>query len=1180
MLEKAGGGEEFTKPVPQRIVAQARNFEDVKGDIFKDNTFRRVATRLGKTNKLVKRVVEVTGGKSATAIEPWERDIATYLVKREVDRSRVVAAMSELRQGKRPFVRMENDLTEAVDWRGNKVTVPMSDVLSNPKFFKLTQAQEGYVNRYHKVIDELVEEAESRGIQINRSEKAGEHYIPRWTLGADDIEIEYDYVKPGLGTKQPFEKQRFYRTAKEGMDKGIRYHDSDAALERFAESIMKRTRDHEIAERLKPLGRTASELLGEEAKVPLKVVSKNAQRAKTAYNEAVRELNRVQKADAGTQAGSKQLAPAVVNTMVAKDAAVVKAQDALDAATKARNSLQKRYNAAKTPDAQERLGAQLDLAKNNVENARADLKTAKSTTRERITGADSADVTARRGRSKTGVEAAKKRVETTKAEWKRQMGLVKQQKTEYAGRLKGKQGTFREDASEFPKMGLQEDVVAVRQTRDLPALQNRFFPEPVIEVIEKSLADKGSKALMNVAAVNDLARMFTTSTDFGATMLQGIPVLATNPAAWAKATAKSLYAWANPRSLQKYYAANREVINEMSHYAGGLSGNEFYSSAVAGSPTLVGKAAKSDIPLLSVPGSAVERFSVAFDSFLDISKVEMWKAMRGHAKNTGDLEDLGRLIRNLTGTTSTARMGVGTTQRQVESLLMFSPRFTRSVFALTSQAFQSGVGGEQARKSLAGLIFGGMALFAGVKYGLNQAGVTEEGFSPKDFDPRQGGRFLSIKVGDNYIGIGGSMRGAIQLLGTAGAAAATDPKKFLSGETVGQDANPFLKYARGRSSPAAGEVFNILTGKDAIGDEYEGRGDWLTKLPDAFVPFAVQSVIETEGGAGARTGILAAQSVGLRSFPESKNENLNKSLEEALKKIPTDLPGFSQAERDEIDEWADLTKYQKSVLLQRRPELQSQLDEKEAQFWNERRQITSDYETAKRELGARFLETMRKQEAGEALGVDDLTPQQYREALADVEDRRRTAEATIRGANSITGLGGEEFPFGPRTHRQEVINAYYDAMDGAQFVDPETGLLDFNKRDEVEAQYLTKLTDAERAIIDQEKGAEYDSIARDLKAAKMTLAPYWEIGDQVARSLGFNNAAELDVLGSESVKRIYRKRSGDLKERFRKQNPEVDSLLVQWGYATKSINDRSSGGGKGGSTGSLGGKRKVLRTSL
>ena len=1182
VIEEAGKGDEFVQPLPEgRMTSAPREFAEVQGDIFKNDNYRRVAGRMAKSNGLLKRVLDAGVGKSATAVEQWEKDIATYIVKREVDRSRIVGAMAELRQGKRPFVRMEGDLTKAIDWRGNEVTVPMSDVISNPKFFRLTDAQQGYVDRYHRIVTELVDDAKARGINISDSEKAGEFYTPRWVIGMDDIDIEYDYVKPGMGSKQPFEKPRFHRTAKEGMDRGIRYMDSEVALERFAESIMKRTRDSEIAERLKGLGKTASELLGEEAKVPLKVVSKRAQEAKVAWHAAERELQRVDKKEAGRAGATKSLSSNDVRALVNADDAVKTAVKERDEARRIRDDLQSKWNKAKTPKAQERLGAQLDVARNNVANAEARLKDARKTTRERITTADKTDIETRTTRGSKTVEAKREHVASLKAEYEKQMRLVKQAKGDYRLRLQSKQAPIGVRASEFPRMGLAEDVVPVRQTRELPALQGRFFPTPVMDVIEKSLADKGSKALMNVAAVNDLARMFTTSTDFGATMLQGIPVLATNPAAWAKATARSLYAWANPRSLQKYYAANREVLNEMSHYAGGLSGNEFYSSAVMSGfdKSLLGRAAQSELPVLSVPGKTVERFSVAFDAFLDVSKIEMWKALRGHAKNTSELEQLGRFVRNLTGTTSTARAGLTTTQRQVESLLMFSPRFTRSVFALGGQALQKGPGGDAARRSLAGLIAGGMFMFAATKTALHKAGVTDEPFSAKDFDPRQGGRFLSIKVGDNWIGIGGSMRGALQMLGVAGAAAATDQKQLFSTETTGLDANPFLKWARGRSSPAAGEVWNVLTGKDAIGEEYEGRGDWLSKLPDAFIPFAAQAIVETEGGAGTKAGILGGQMVGLRTFPESKSEDLNASLKDALKKMATDTPGFSQSEIDEIDEWADLTKYQKQVILQRRPELQRQLDRKEQGFWDERKQLKSDYEAAKRDLSQKYLETQRKTEAGESLTVDDLTAQQYREALADIEDRHRTAEAQLRGANAITGLGGEEFPFGPRTRRQQVINDYYNAMDAAQFVDPETGQLDFNKRDEIESQYLANLPQADRDIITQERGAEYDTVARDLKAAKLQLAPYWEIGDRIARDMGFANAAEVDVYGTERQKQIYRKRSTEAKERFRKSNPAVDDLLVRWGYASKGINDRDTGG-KSGMSSKFGKKKRVLRTAL
>jgi hypothetical protein len=477
---------------------------------------------------------------------------------------------------------------------------------------------------------------------------------------------------------------------------------------------------------------------------------------------------------------------------------------------------------------------------------------------------------------------------------------------------------------------------------------------------------------------------------------------------------------------------------------------------------------------------------------------------------------------------------------------MFSPRFTRSVFALGAQAFEKGAAGGQARRSLAQMVAGAMILYAGAKY-------TIDGEMPtwKDYDPSQGGRFMSIKVGDNYVGIGGAVRSAIQLIGNSAAAAATDPSRFLSTDTTSVDeSNPILKWARGRSSPVIGSVINRITGGPVVGEEYESNMDFITRLPDEFMPFGAAAWAETSGGIGQKLSIFGAQSLGLRTFPESISEDFNLRVNDVIKDMSGE--GFSSGDKEDIEGWNDLTVFQKQQVLQANPELRKQLSEKEQANWDEYDEIRTQTEEAKRGLGERLLATRKKQETGEALTENDLTPKMYRDALATMEDRRRGALALLQDANIYSGLGGEEpGSFSTRTHRQQVMDAYYEMLRNANVVDPITGMMDFAAKDEAEQGFLAQLSESDRAIIQQERGASFDAIERELKVAKTALAPYWEINDQVAKSMGFESSADIALNGSPAQQRRYNKLRSRMKERMRRDNPEVDQLLIQWGYVTR-----------------------------
>ena len=132
----------------------------------------------------------------------------------------------------------------------------------------------------------------------------------------------------------------------------------------------------------------------------------------------------------------------------------------------------------------------------------------------------------------------------------------------------------------------------------------------------------------------------------------------------------------------------------MIQYGGHIGSTEFTDTMASG-----GWFAKFPHVMQSMPGPAragnvtaggarmitrlAGRFQESFEVFLDVGRIETWQALEGVAMRSKTPEkalyELGSFVNKLTGVTSSAALGSGATQRQIESsIFLFSPRYTRA----------------------------------------------------------------------------------------------------------------------------------------------------------------------------------------------------------------------------------------------------------------------------------------------------------------------------------------------------------------------------------------------------------------------------------------------------------------------------------------------------------------------
>ena len=419
--------------------------------------------------------------------------------------------------------------------------------------------------------------------------------------------------------------------------------------------------------------------------------------------------------------------------------------------------------------------------------------------------------------------------------------------------------------------------------------QKLIFPKEVVEVAEKYLKDEGNAWLAKTSRLSGFLRLLTAAMDVSAPLIQGLPALGRNPVAWGKGVYK-MFSFIKPSNLYKYAddPATKKIVADRIRYGGTSATSEFYEAL----PEIQMGAEKLS-KILKVPqaGKAANkiieqtygRAETMFTGFGEVTKNELWKAMRKEGMANAELRELAGTIDRMVGTMSSQAIGVGMTQRQFENgWLFFASRYTRAGLALTSDVLRGGMRGTEARKALAGLAGGGMAMYFGVCKAIGQ----EPNFNPTD------SKFMTLQVGNDNIGVGGIMTAIARLTANVYATAKENPGDLISafeGGRLNRWDNPFIKFMYSRTAPLTSLTFGAAVEKaDYFGQPFETPGDWARFLADKVTPIALQRVApwsEEEVSPVAVAGELT----GMRTWGERKIYTYEQEKRQAYNKIEEDI---------------------------------------------------------------------------------------------------------------------------------------------------------------------------------------------------------------------------------------------------------------------------------------------------
>ncbi|GEM_PF-2922042 len=376
-----------------------------------------------------------------------------------------------------------------------------------------------------------------------------------------------------------------------------------------------------------------------------------------------------------------------------------------------------------------------------------------------------------------------------------------------------------------------------------PAFQGKFFSEADAKRLRQIL-DLEQKAPIRGAAetiswVNALPRMLMTTFDIGGPLIQGQMTLFTNLPVWAKSVGQAMKALASEKGYQQFLATHADTIRKWSQEGATFTPSEFTTAIQTGG--IVTK-----MPVLR---EVVKPFARNYEAFLNALRIYGLEATEHLAKTAEDRVGLAKFWNEMSGQVDTAKMGISRTQREIETAVLFAPRYRRATLTLMSDIAKGGLRGKMAREAVAKTTLFGLAGYMGVSYSMGQ--------EPK-LDPRDP-KFLTVNMAGQNIGIGGAYFGTVRTL----------LRMTLEPEKAHEHA---ATYVRNLTSPLVSTTIRAL--------QYPYMYNGPLKLAKEVVasnmiPIWMQSmVLEGQSAEGAIVGAVVEGAGGKAFSEKDKGESL------------------------------------------------------------------------------------------------------------------------------------------------------------------------------------------------------------------------------------------------------------------------------------------------------------------
>jgi hypothetical protein len=716
--------------------------------------------------------------------------------------------------------------------------------------------------------------------------------------------------------------------------------------------------------------------------------------------------------------------------------------------------------------------------------------------------------------------------------------------------------------------GRAEDSIPIATWR------GRFLPREDADLLSEALGGLGTsrrtigfEALARRGArgfelVGNQVRFLSAVGDFAEPFIQGLPVLATNPRAWARATALHYQAFFNPRVQARFIREHIDTFLEMAQHGVPVGDPEFFIALRPGQGFSTGKllellpkGAEARRFLQAGGRQTFGRFQASYNTGLGSARALLWESMKPSWQ--GSLDELAAYVRNLTGGLDARALAVGPSQRGFESTFMaFSPRLLRSTVALVSDAVQgvvrTGLPGASATvrqqasmRTIGQFIAGvhGVYVISGLALGKNWDEI-EQGLNPLN-----GKKYLSHLINDDWVGVGGQIRAILQFQANLGAAIVSGNAGDLLSRNMFD--NPILQMVASRGAVGlrmTGTVVEGLSGGkiDALPYEHiDSIPKMFLHLGKSTLAFALQGQLDGDGAVGTVLGLG-----GMRTSPQTPAEELNELRQQEMDKRELtgkfrDVDPRIQREIDAVggDQIGEAKERAQKRALERGSEF--------AAYRRDLTTLTKEYEDTVDAAFARMLPNaqgrafrgrLRVLQRDLHLAKEDLK-EQYAEALEFLDEMEPSESAFARD-----------------------LDRYITVLEDIEFEDPITGDFDYLKREAIlgdlrkpEELGTERVAEIQRFL--QENDPEPIKL---LRADREVLKSYFSIERNIMRKAGIEEkydkylaqgpffAAGIRAIPENADLDSLLTQVAELKRRIRDsdspQNLEIRRRLFFWGY--------------------------------
>ncbi len=671
---------------------------------------------------------------------------------------------------------------------------------------------------------------------------------------------------------------------------------------------------------------------------------------------------------------------------------------------------------------------------------------------------------------------------------------------------------------------------------------NRFFPLKDAELLEQALgaASEPGKFTQAFQTIANSRRFLSAVGDFAMPFIQGLFVLAENPVAWGRMSARHYQAFFDPGVQSRLIRDNIADYQWLARNGVPIGDPEFFAALQPGQGLSASALFKilprgEDVQRLARAGGkqVFGRFQASYNTGLGWARVQLLQAMQEGWKGTD--AELAQYIRNLTGGLDSRALGVGPSRRAAEGMwIAFSPRLLRSTIALLNDAMHPTT--QVGRRSLRTLA----VLASGVTTTYILTGLA----LGKDWDeiraglnPLNGKRYLSHQINGDWVGVGGQVRAISQMI----TAIAVDPASL---GTLSRRDNPLLNILSSRGAPGlqiAAQAGEAVVAELGVGDvnldpfeQVDGGIDFFRLLGQESLPFTLQGQLEGEQGL-----TIAFTLQGLRTSPETPFDRLREARDEAKNQL------------DITKEDDDLDALDKRAIDDLVPEdIKDGASEARTKMDSATERLKLALQGVDKDIDAK-IETISTLGPSKAFRdkLSDLN-----KSRADRKDQERQGDQHVEAREFFEELEPSE------VLRDRALEAYFKATTDER-LESDLGDFNFALRGELLAEVRSEFPEVFDEIETFVHEREHP-LAKELRTDRETLKPYWDIKDFIASTLDpFSAKIYRQFLRSSPTEQangrlIFSKiindaerKSANAQELFRKVRPEINSLLIKWEYS-------------------------------